>query len=65
MAREQSELIIRESRKKISSQILQAKAVFRSELIDAAIDLAIRRLPEQVTEKDNVILLDKFLESAR
>lgn len=61
----QGKHMIKESKKKISSQILQAKKDFRADLIDAAIKLAIQRLPEKIKEEDNVILFNKFLESAK
>ncbi len=60
-ARYQSEQMIKESKKKISSHILTAKESFRSDLIDAAIRVAMTRLPEEINDNDNNLLLNSFL----
>ncbi|MCF8068271.1 MAG: ATP synthase F0 subunit B [Desulfobacterales bacterium] len=63
-AKEQSQAMLEESKRKVGSQINQAKETFRSEMIDAAMDIAVKKLPSAITEKDNDALSERFLESA-
>jgi len=60
-ARTQSHYMLEEAKKRAGSQILLAQKEFRSELVDAAITLALERLPGMITEKDNQNLLDNYL----
>ncbi len=60
-ARDQSKIMLDMAKRKIESQIIQAKTTFRAELIDAAIDTATERLPGQITDEDNQKLVSTFL----
>jgi F-type H+-transporting ATPase subunit b len=60
-AQEQSRLILDTTKQKIESRIVQAKATFRAELIDAATELALERLPKEITEEDDRKLVEQYL----
>jgi len=45
----------------IERQILHAKQRLRSELIDEAIEMALKRLPQAVTPQDNQKLINLYL----
>ena len=62
-AKEQSRLIMEDAKRRIKGQILQAKQRFKSELIESAIDLALERIPQEITEEDNQKYIDQFLAS--
>jgi len=62
-AQRESKILLEGAKRKIDSQVLQAENTLRSEMIDMAVNLAIERLPGQVTEKDNQKLQDQFLKS--
>jgi F0F1-type ATP synthase membrane subunit b/b' len=49
--------------KKIESQLLDAKRAFKSELVDMAISLAMKRLPDEITTEDNQNFTNQFLAS--
>jgi F-type H+-transporting ATPase subunit b len=62
-AQRESKILLEGAKRKIDSQVLQAESTLRSEMIDMAVNVAIERLPDQLTEKDNQKLLDQFLKS--
>ena len=64
-ANEQSRYMIEEAKQRIGNQIIQAKREFKSDLVDAAIALAIEKLPEKITDSDNQVLLDNYLASMK
>lgn len=61
-AQEQSRLMLENAQRKVAFRIEQAKANFRVELIDTAIDTAIKHLPSHMTDQDNLRLLQLFLD---
>ena len=63
-ARKESQIMLEGAKKKIDHRITQAKNTFRSELVDAAIDLTMEKLPEKISDKDNQKLLDQFILNA-
>jgi F-type H+-transporting ATPase subunit b len=63
-ATEQSHLMIEDAKKKIEAQILMAKTGFREELIDAAVDLALKKIPGYITETDNENYVQAYLAAA-
>lgn len=63
-AQQQSRSMLEDAKRRIDSLILQAKNTFRAELIDAAIELSMERLPQQITEKDNEKFVDQYLVGA-
>ncbi len=58
----QSKNLIKAARKKIENQINSAKLNFKSELVDESIKLAMKKLPDIITEKDNEKFLANYLE---
>jgi F-type H+-transporting ATPase subunit b len=63
-AKEQSRIILESTKEKVGSQIQQAKRRFKEEMVDAAIDRALERLPQVITDEDNEKLLDQYMASA-
>lgn len=63
-ARRESRLMIEQTNVRLGNQILQAKNKFKSEMIDMAISLAIKRLPAEITKADHQHLLDRYIEQA-
>jgi len=60
-AMEESGVLLEEARKRVDSQIVLARNKFRSELIDAAIDVAMTELPGQITEDDDRKRTDQYI----
>lgn len=60
-AQEQSRLILQTTKQKIESRIVQAKAAFRAELIDTATEMALERLPKEITEEDDRKMIEQYL----
>ena len=60
-ARSESRLLLAGTRRKIDHQLREAKENLRSEMVDSAVDLALERLPQQITAADNQKLLEKYL----
>ncbi len=55
-AQNQSKSMLEDAKRRIDTHFIQAKNTFRAEMIDKAIDLAMERLPKEITAEDN----DKF-----
>ena len=62
-AHQQSKMMLKNARRRIGSQFDQAKSAFSAELIDTAIELAMQRLPQEVTDEDHDKFLDQYLAS--
>ena len=58
---EESRSLLEAARKRVDSQIVIARNKFRSELIDAAIDAAMVKLPIQVTKDDDRKMIDQYI----
>ena len=63
-AQNQSKMMIVDAKRRIESHFEQAKNEFRAELIDKAIDLALEKLPREMTPEDNEKFTREFLTSA-
>ncbi len=63
-AKQESKILLESTRKKIDNQLLEAQKAFKSELVDAAISLAMKRLPHEITTEDNQNFTNQFLTSA-
>ncbi len=63
-AKNHSRIMLESANRKIDSYILSSKNKFKAELIDAAADLAMERLPQQITDKDNEKFIDQYLISS-
>ena len=62
-AKQQSEIMLEETRRKMENRIVQAKAGLTSELLDMAIEQAMKQLPELITVDDNHRMLDEYMQS--
>lgn len=60
-AQQQSKMMLKNARRRIDSHFDQAKSAFRAELIDAAIELAMQRLPQEITDEDHDKFLNQYL----
>ena len=60
-AKEQSRQMLVETQKRVEHQILEAKKRLKDELVDTAVELALQRLPKEITSEDNQKFLDQFL----
>jgi F-type H+-transporting ATPase subunit b len=63
-AQNHSKMMIEDAKRRISIHFLQAKTEFRAELIDKAMDMALERLPKEITPEDNDKFARLFLESS-
>ncbi len=63
-AKAQSRIMMESTKDKVGSQIQQAKRRFKEEMVDSAIDRAMERLPQVITDEDNEKLLDQYMASA-
>jgi F-type H+-transporting ATPase subunit b len=64
-ARREGQLLLENANLKIDHLIAKAQHTLRSEMIDMAIDLAMKKLPETITDQDNQRFVDHYLESTR
>jgi len=63
-ARQEGRHIMESARRKVEGTILQAKNKVRQEMIDQAVNIALERLPAEITAQDNEELFERFLVSA-
>ena len=63
-AQHESRILLDGTQRKIENQIVEARNLIRSELIESAIELAEKRLPAEITAADQQKLFDHFMESA-
>jgi F-type H+-transporting ATPase subunit b len=61
-ARQQSAIMMEETRKKMETRIFQAKEKLKMELADMAFEQAVQRLPQIITDSDNQRLLDNYMQ---
>ena len=62
---QESRLLLENTHQKLENRILKAKNALRTELVDMAIDLATKKLPEEITDQDNQRFVDHYLQSAQ
>ena len=62
-ARRESRLMIEAARHKVEGHIRQAHEKLRGEMVDLAIDTAMKRLPAQMEEADSRNLLNQYFET--
>jgi F-type H+-transporting ATPase subunit b len=60
-AQKQSKMMLEDAKRRIDTYFIQAKNKFRAEMIDSAIDLAIERIPKEITAEDNEKLTIEYL----
>lgn len=63
-ARQQSQIMLEMAKQKLQNRIVTVKENFRSELVDKAIEIALKRLPEEMTEEDNQRFIQDYLSAA-
>jgi F-type H+-transporting ATPase subunit b len=63
-ARQESRMIIESAKQKMEGRIIQARNRLRAEMVDAAAEMALDKLPDLVTEDDNRKLLEQFMAQA-
>jgi F-type H+-transporting ATPase subunit b len=63
-AKQESKILLESTIKKIDNQLLDAQRTFKSELVDTAISLAMKRLPDEITTEDNQNFTNQFMDSA-
>ena len=64
-ALQESTLLLENTHQKLENRILKAKNALRTELVDMAIDLATKKLPEEITDQDNQRFVDHYLQSTQ
>lgn len=63
-ARQESRMIIEGAKQKMEGRVIRARNRLRAEMIDAAAEMALDKLPGLVTEDDNRKLLEQFMATA-
>jgi F-type H+-transporting ATPase subunit b len=64
-AQNQSKMMIEDANRRIQYYFVQAKDKLKAELIDAAIDMALERLPQEISDADNEKFVNEYLASAQ
>ena len=60
-AENESRLMIESAGQKMTSRIEEARNELRSELVDLAVSIALKKLPAEINEQDNQKFIDTFL----
>lgn len=60
-AENESRFMMSLAEQKVGGYILSAKKAFKAQLIDASIQLALKQLPETITEEDNQRMVEQYL----
>lgn len=60
-AERESQFMMTLAEQKVGGYILSAQKAFKAQLIDASIQLALKRLPESITEEDNQRMVEQYL----
>jgi F-type H+-transporting ATPase subunit b len=63
-AKNHSRIMLEDANRRIDSYILSSKNRFKAELIDAAVELAMERLPKEITDEDNKRFIEQYLASS-
>lgn len=62
-ARTESAFMLEAAKRRLTSQLAEAQATFRAELIDAAMEIVARRLPREVGPQDHQRQVERFFDS--
>jgi F-type H+-transporting ATPase subunit b len=62
-AQSHSRIMLEDTKRRIDTHFKEAKNEFRAELIDKAMDMAMKRLPKEITTEDNDKFTSLFLDS--
>jgi F-type H+-transporting ATPase subunit b len=60
-AHQESKILLQEAKRRIDTQVLIAKKKFQAQLIDEAMKIVFKKLPQQITEEDNQNFLSQYL----
>lgn len=60
-AEQESQFMMSMAEQKVGGYILAAKKTFKEKLIDASVNLAMSRLPDQINEEDNQRMVNQYL----
>lgn len=60
-AMEESRALLDDARRRVDSQIVQARHKFKAELIDAAIEEAMAKIPSHLTEDDDRKMIENYI----
>ncbi|MFO7554842.1 MAG: ATP synthase F0 subunit B [Desulfobacterales bacterium] len=63
LAQNQAKIMMEDAKRRVNTYFLQARDAFKAELVDKAIDMALERLPGEITSKDSDRFISDFLES--
>lgn len=63
-AREQSRFVLADAKVRAQNQLVQAERSFKAELLESAIELAVSKLPQEMTKTDHDNLFDSYLKGA-
>ena len=63
-AERESKILLESAKQKIESRIADAHQVLKAELVDDAIALAMQKLPQTITDRDNQKFIDAFIKNA-
>jgi F-type H+-transporting ATPase subunit b len=64
-AKAESRLLLQATQARIENQIQEANRAIRAELIEAAVEKAMVKLPKMVTDKDNERMIELWMEEAQ
>ncbi len=64
-AQQQSKMMLVDANRRIKNYFFQAQDKFKAELIDAAIDMALKRLPQEIADADNEKFVNEYLAGAQ
>lgn len=60
-AQQQSRMILEGAKRRVANRIQQARTTVMTEMLDAAVEAAIKQLPAVITPEDNQKMLDQFM----
>lgn len=63
-AEQERKLLLKGAQQKIDNRIVEARQMLKSELVDYAIAVALKSLPDKITEEDNRKFIEAFISSA-
>ncbi len=62
---QQSKMMLKDAKRRIENYFSQAQDKLKADLIDAAIDMALERLPQEISDTDNQKFVNEYLISAQ
>jgi len=61
-AKKESQVLFKNAQRRIDSYFMDIKGAFKAEMVDAAIGLAMERLPQEITDADNEKFLKDYMD---